>query len=232
MHIHRVEQNTPEWEKVRLGVPTASSFDKILTAGGKESTQAEAYANRLVAELWVGKPIKEFDGNGWTERGHQFEEESAAMYRMMRGAELEKVGFVTECEIDYRYGCSPDRLVKGNPLDGDGLLEMKNPAAHTHMAYLLDNAALVKEYHSQCQGQLYVTGRAWVDIMSYFPELPPVIVRVLPDNNYRFSLAAALKKFDDRVQSKKRKLIELGLCAPDHFTKHLRDEPGKILAAG
>jgi len=35
--IHEVEQNTPEWLTLRLGIPTASMFDKIVTPAGKFS---------------------------------------------------------------------------------------------------------------------------------------------------------------------------------------------------
>ena len=204
MKIINSEQNTPEWYAARLGIPTASEFDKILTATGKESTQADAYANRLLAEMIVGHPIKEFEGNGWTERGHEFEQEAANLYALQCDATPVKVGFVTDDA--GTVGCSPDRLI-----GDDGFLEIKNPAAHTHMKYLLDHEALVKDYWTQVQGQHHVLRRTWGDIMSYFPEMPPVIVRMTPDSAYQTKLSGALARFNAVIAEKRARLVSLGL---------------------
>jgi hypothetical protein len=42
MITHDVTQGSPEWLEARLGIPTASEFDKIITPTGKPSTQYEA----------------------------------------------------------------------------------------------------------------------------------------------------------------------------------------------
>ena len=54
MRIINVEQRTPEWFAARLGVPSASNFERVITPGGKRSTQVEAYMNRLVADILTG----------------------------------------------------------------------------------------------------------------------------------------------------------------------------------
>src|ERR1035441_2290209 len=56
-------QLSEEWFAMRRGIPTASSFDKIITAGGKEekckrSTQDTAYMNRLLAEWVLGEDLE------------------------------------------------------------------------------------------------------------------------------------------------------------------------------
>ena len=43
--IHQVEQGTPEWFAVRLGIPTASNFAKIITSTGKVPSE------RIAAEF-------------------------------------------------------------------------------------------------------------------------------------------------------------------------------------
>ena len=56
MIVHAdIAQGTPEWLALRLGIPTASCFDQIITTGGKKgepkaSTQAEKYMYTLLAE--------------------------------------------------------------------------------------------------------------------------------------------------------------------------------------
>jgi hypothetical protein len=121
------------------------------------------------------------------ERGSRMEAEAVAYYDFQQGVVTERVGFITT--DDGRYGASPDRLV-----GEEGLLEIKVPAPHTHIGYLLGKGA-DKTYKPQIQGQLLVTGRAWVDVMSYNPEMPPALVRVQRDDGFIRDLAKHLDDF-------------------------------------
>lgn len=200
MQIHNIEQGTPEWYAIRAGKPTASGFDKILSPTGKPSTQADAYANSLLAEIMAGGAVEEWEGNQWTERGNEFEDEAVLFYEMQKDIEAEKVGFVT----NHGVGCSPDRFV-----GEDGLLEIKCPKASTQVKYLLNNK-LESKYIPQIQGQLYVTGRKWCDWLSYSPELPSIIIRVERDESYITSLSGALQRFLKTLDDKRQRMIELG----------------------
>lgn len=199
MQVHNVEQGTPEWFAARLGIPTASEFSKIITATGKPSAQANDYSLTLVAERMLGHEVEKWQGNMWTERGKELEQEAADYYELTTGAELQKVGFVTNDA--GTAGCSPDRLV-----GDDGLLEIKCPAAHTHLKYMLDKK-LDTAYMPQLQGQLFVTGRQWVDIISYYPELKPVIIRVARNENYISTLQELLEEFTADIEATQSRLI-------------------------
>jgi hypothetical protein len=48
--IYRCEQGSMDWYRLRMGIPTASQFHKIVTPGGKLSEQRHAYMYRLIAE--------------------------------------------------------------------------------------------------------------------------------------------------------------------------------------
>ena len=52
MIIHPAEQGTPEWTQARLGIPTSSNFDRIVTPGGKATTGDRRinYMRKLLAE--------------------------------------------------------------------------------------------------------------------------------------------------------------------------------------
>ena len=203
MIVHDVTQGTPEWLACRLGIPTASEFDKVITAEGKPSKQAEAYANRLIAEMMTGKPVNAFDGTAYTERGKELEPEAVRFYELQRDVDAVVVGFVTD---DARtMGCSPDRLI-----GQDGLLEMKCPAAHTHVKYLLENRYLRTDYFVQVQGQMLVTGRDWADLVSYHPEMPPVIVRVERDPRFLAVMRDLLGSFAKDLAGKRQELVRLG----------------------
>ena len=45
MIILDMEQGTEEWLQARMGIPTASAFDRIFTASFKPSAQSNAYTH-------------------------------------------------------------------------------------------------------------------------------------------------------------------------------------------
>lgn len=190
MIVHaEVEQLSPEWFAMRRGIPTTSEFKRIVTPGGKLSAQSADYMHRLLAEWILDRPLEE-DAleTKWMERGRKLEDEAVRSYEFETERVTETVGFITS--DDGLIGCSPDRLIVGEP----GLLEIKCPAPQTHVGYML-RRTVDKDYLPQCMGQLYVTGREWVDIQSYHPGLPSVIIRVERDEKYIDALAVALADF-------------------------------------
>jgi len=173
MILHEdIVQNTPQWHKVRLGIPTASAFDQLITpVEGKPSASAALYENRLVAESITGDPIDDFGGTAWTERGHELEPEAVTYYELIKEMDVKHGAFATNDEATY--GASPDCFA-----GEEGLLEIKCLAPHTHVGILLNPKADRKHY-PQLQGQLLVTGRAWVDILFYHPKAAAFISSVI-----------------------------------------------------
>ena len=191
MKIVNCEQGTPAWLHARLGIPTASNFDSIITDKKLEPSKSQGpYRARLIAEWYLGQVIEDA-GSGFMARGTGMEEEAANWYAFQHDADVSKVGFCLR--DDGIAGCSPDRFV-----GDDGLLEIKCLAAHTHMGYVLGGG---DAYGLQVQGQLWVTGRAWCDRLFYHPSIPSVCVRVLPD-------PAVFKAFDEHIPAFARSLAE------------------------
>lgn len=188
--IHRnIVQGTPEWWEVRLGIPTASCFDKIVTpAKGELSKQARAYAQYLVAEALLREPLEpDRPDPYWIAWGKQHEPLAAQQYAFTTDTELEAVGFVTT--DDGRIGCSPDRLIIGQR----GAVEIKCPAPQTHTGYLIDGPGL--DYKCQFQGQMAVAELAYVDFYSFHPRMPPALYRIERDEPYIAKMSAALREF-------------------------------------
>lgn len=201
MIVIECTQGTPEWHLVRLGIPTASQFHRILTPKTRKyAAGAETYRNELLADWVRGYPLG-FEGNGHTERGTELEPEAREYYELA-GHEVVQVGFVLRDRAG-KVGCSPDALV-----GDDGLLELKCPDLKQHIAYLINPQSLVDEYFGQVQGNLYVTGREWADIMAYSPGLPKVVQRVTPDADYQAKLDDALANFIDDLDRQKAKLAK------------------------
>jgi hypothetical protein len=218
--IHDCIQGTSAWLELRAGIPTSSEFDKILTPKtGKPSSQAEGYMYRLIAERLMQHPVIEFMSR-WMDRGSEMEGEAVAYYEFQRETSTSKVGFITN--DDGTVGTSPDRLV-----GDEGLLEIKVPKESTHVGYLLKHA-VDQEYWPQVQGQMWVTGRSWVDILSYHPEMPPALIRVDRDEAYIRMLSAAVLKFSEVLESQYRVLLDLGLkdrkpAPPPSITELLKE---------
>lgn len=188
MIIHDVEQGTPEWLRLRLGIPTASEFDKILTPKTlKPSSQARGYAFKLIAEEILGYPVDDLGNLPWIERGKELEPHAAASYEFETEIETRKVGFITT--DDGRVGASPDRLSNG----GGSAVELKCPAPATHIGYLVDGFGA--DYILQVQGQMLVGQFEFVDRYSYHPQLPPVLERTHRNETIIRALDVALREF-------------------------------------
>lgn len=200
MILHECVQGSSEWLRLRMGKPTASEFHRIVTPTGKVSSQSSDYVNELLGELILGRPL-DAESYPWMDRGKALEEEARRFYQFERDAELQFVGFCTT--DDGLIGASPDALS-----GAAGLVEIKCPAPGTHVGYLLDSArGADSKYMPQLQGQLFVTEREWVDIISYHPEMPAAIIRVTRDEKFIKVLAEELRKFLE-VLDLRRTVIE------------------------
>jgi hypothetical protein len=199
MKIIEVVQGSPEWYAAKCGIPSASNFDKIVTASGEPSKQRDKYLHQLACEKITKRPTEEYS-NANMERGQALEEEGRAFYRLLTGKKVTTTGFwVTEGK--FIVGCSPDSLV-----DKNGLNEIKCPLAPTHVLYLLNPEKLERDYWQQCQGQLLVTGRKWVDLMSYYPGMRSVIARIKPHKKFQGVLVAELRLFCAELDKLVRKI--------------------------
>lgn len=123
-------------------------------------------------------------------RGCEVEEEARNFYEMIKDEELTEIGF---CLADG-YGCSPDGIV-----GEDGMVEIKCPIMSTHVGYLIKDT-LTTDYFQQCQGQLLVTNRKWCDLISYYPGMRPLIIRVERDEVFIAKLKLELDLFCDELK--------------------------------
>lgn len=201
MIIHECKQGSPEWNELRRGKPTASEFEKLVTPTGRASTSRTGYLCKKLAERF-GFELDAVSTAGLT-WGHEMEPTAAETYAMIHGVDIQVVGFCTT--DDGQIGASPDRLV-----GDDGLLQIKCPyTAHTHLGYLVSpkHEALIQAHYPQVQGEMLVTGRRWCDLVSYYPGLPTITVRVGWDELYQRTLDQALRLFCadlDRVEKEIR----------------------------
>jgi len=183
-------QGTPEWFSCRAGIPSASNFDMIVTSKGEPSKQAQKYMYRLAGERITGMPEETYQ-NAAMQRGVELEAEARMFYEMSNDCKVEQVGF---CLADGGWGCSPDGFV-----NGDGLIEIKCPTMAVHVGYLLGEK-VPTDYFQQTQGQLLVTGRKWLDFISYYPAMKPLVVRVERNEEFISKLESELKRFVEELK--------------------------------
>jgi len=206
------EQGTTEWQRERLGLPTASGFGKLICADTRKaaphkwrlSAQADAYLADKCAEWLLQEPI-DVGRSGFMQRGTDLESRARAALSWELGVIVEPIGFCTT--DDGRIGASPD----GQLVGCNAGAEIKTLEASNHIAALLEADA--SPYFAQIQGGLYVTGWDYWVLYFYHPTLPSLPLRVDRDAEYQAALGDALGQFLERFEAAKAKLIERG-CRP------------------
>lgn len=203
-----VLQGSDQWHALRLGRPTASNFDKIVTPKKCElSKGAIDYALRLCAErLLNATTAQTFDGP-WLERGKEMEPDAVRMYEWQYEVKTMPVGFITT--DDGLIGCSPDRLVLSEERVA---LEVKCPSPHVHLGYLLNGTT--DDYKPQVQGQILVAELDRAELFGYHPQMPPVLIRTTPEPEYQAKLKEALNRFVANLEEMYQRAKTLGMYQP------------------
>ncbi len=204
MKIHDCQQGTLEWTKLHFGIPTASGLDNLLTPEFelRKGELPKTYVYKKVAEKLQGRPLIDLSASSFMlEQGMIIEEEARPWYALEYDKKVKQVGFITT--DDGRFGCSPDGLVLANPglisdiFDGTGYeggIEIKSPAAHTHVKYLV-NGALPKEYACQVIGSMFATGfHKWI-FVSYRRGFPALVLEIQRDEKAMSMIRAAINQF-------------------------------------
>lgn len=191
---HACVQGSEEWHRLRMGRPTASCFDRIITPKKWEPTKGEtrrAYLVEILTELILDMPLDNVTTSAM-QKGHDWEPKARAAYEMLKGVDVDLCGFCTT--DDGKVGASPDGAMHSIRRS----VEIKSPEKpQNHVAYMLNEQSLVDEYFSQTQGQLYVLGADYdsTDLISYFGGMPMVCVNVPKHPEFQKRLDEALKLF-------------------------------------
>lgn len=190
VEIFDCEQGTAAWFACRLGIPTASEFDTVMAKGrgGGDSKTRRTYMLKLMGERLTGEPMYSYS-NDHMERGKEMEAAARGAYSFMTDLEPVPVGFMRRGDA----GASPDSTVGEN-----GLVEIKTKLAHLQLEVLLADE-VPPEHKAQIQGQLWISGREWVDFVSYWPGLPLFVKRVYRDEPYIANLKTAVDAFNSEM---------------------------------
>lgn len=154
---------------------------------------AENETSRGLTETLIAERI-----TGWAEdlpmnsdmfRGIDAEPYARDLYGLHYSPARE-VGFMLREESGWRLGYSPDGLV-----GDDGLIEIKAPRAKNHLRTILADE-VPAQYMPQLQAGLLVSGRKWIDFVSYVGGMPLYVRRVTPDQDWFDAITAACIAFE------------------------------------
>lgn len=201
--IHRdFEQGDDAWRAIRNGKLTASEFKliispKTLKPADNEKTRTHAFelaAQRINGPRLDDDPFQSAD----MLRGHEEEEYARDLY-IEHHADVEQVGFIT-CEIEgMTLGYSPDGLV------GDrGLIECKSRAAKHQVATAHEwhhNQAIPEDYYLQVHAAMLISGRGWIDLLSYSNGMMMLTMRVERDETVIEKMLDAAIQFEAKVKT-------------------------------
>lgn len=185
-------QRTEEWHMARCGKATGSRFDDIVavTKAGKPTAGRESYLVEVVTEILTGQPLL-IPQNYAMKWGADHESDAKDAYQFMYDVEVIESGFIQHQAL--RAGCSPDGLI-----GQDGGIEIKCPANSTVHVNTWRHG-MPPEHMAQVQGLMWITGRQWVDFISFDPRMPQhlqlYVQRIERDADYIAMLEAKVIEF-------------------------------------
>jgi putative phage-type endonuclease len=191
-------QGTGEWFNARTGKLTASRMRSAMKRlkNGEDSAERKNLKIEILCERMTGDIVDKFVSAAmhW---GIEKEPEAKAAYEAKTGRIITDVGFIDHPRIEF-CGASPDGFVD------DGLIEIKCPNTATHVGWILDGG-IPEEHKAQMTLQAAVTGRSWVDFVSYDPRMPEpqqlLVRRFYPTAGEIAEIEAEAEKFLAEVDS-------------------------------
>lgn len=200
-----IEQGSVEWLESRRGVLTASEMKLIVTPTLKPASNEKERTHLfdLLAQRVTGHVEPTFQSYDM-ERGNFDEEHARAKYSATY-APVTECGFITNDDLGFTIGYSPDGLV-----GDDGLIEIKSRLQKWQMQTLIEHVAtgtVPDDYMIQAQTALMVTRRKWLDFISYSGGMVMAVVRTEPIQKYQDAIAEAATAFEQRL-SEKLKIYE------------------------
>lgn len=191
LHIFNdVEQRSEEWYAARCGIITASAVGKLITPTLKVASNdtSRGIITALVAER-ITKTVEPTFTSDDMWRGILHEPYARDIYSGHHQQAVE-CGFMRLDNDTWTLGYSPDGLVAD-----DGLVEIKCPRAKGHVSTILADK-VPPFYMAQLQAGLLVSGRKWIDYVSFCAGLPLFVKRVLPDPAWHEVIEAACIQFE------------------------------------
>jgi len=187
-------QGSDSWLQARLGLLTASEMCRIITPGKLQYASNDKSRSHLyeIAAQRISQYVEpSYIGDDML-RGQNEELDAKQMYAK-HYAKTTDCGFITNDSWGFTLGYSPDALV-----DKDGLIECKSRRQKYQVQTIMEGV-VPDEYMIQIQTGLLVSGREWLDFISYSGGLPMFVKRVEPDLVMQAAIISAATAFHEQL---------------------------------
>lgn len=185
-------QGSDEWLAARCGIVTASVVGQLITPKTVKpaaNDTSRALAATLVAERITGF-TEPFHETADMERGSLDEPYARDIYAE-HYSPVTELGFMVRDDWGFKIGYSPDGLV-----GDDGLIEIKSRKQRIQIQTILDDEVPLANM-AQIQCGLLVSGRKWLDYVSYSGGMPLYVKRVEPDPKWFHAIFQAVEALED-----------------------------------
>lgn len=175
-----IDQTSPEWHLLRLGVFTASKAECLIkkkrgskgvaygvdfTIAPPSESKRTAYMTELVTEIATARLPEDIRTKplNW---GREHEATARAAYEAATFTTFKEIPFIYKDQY-LRAGISPDGLND----DEIGGLELKCPWSSKVFIEFMADEVIKPEYRHQCQFSMWVTGREYWDFANFDPRM-------------------------------------------------------------
>lgn len=170
----------------RTYVARESNLPPVLTVA--DTDDARGLTAALVAERITGHvEDSRMTADMW--RGVEDEPRAREFYQEHH-APVREIGLLVRDDWGFPIGCSPDGLV-----GDDGMIEIKSRLQRHQLLTVLDDGIPAANM-AQLQAALLVSGRAWIDYVSFCGGMPLYVKRVTPDPRWHAAIIAAVEAFE------------------------------------
>jgi len=194
-----MEQRSEGWHDQRLGMITASQFEKLMGKRGLGKT-GETYIKDCIVEAITGVHEEIYSHHmawGVEHEAEAFEvvknksdiDWQECIFQPYKGEIKELVGYV---------GGTPDGVYKNM------VLELKCPSnSRYHFERLLDPNQLVEQYKWQVLGEMLVTGANKALVASYDPRFPnesKLVMKLVELENYQDDMNLLIERLKEGIK--------------------------------
>jgi hypothetical protein len=188
IRFYDIDQNSEEWDELRMGKFTCSTFNDLFMKSDSVGYNKAIW--KVVGERITGVSEERFS-NKVMANGHEMEPLARENYEIETFSTVTNGGFF---EYNDFVGGSPDGLV-----DSSGCVEFKQRLYHIYFDFL-ETGKLPQANFWQVHGQLFVTGREWCDYAPFnHPNLKRKIIRVYRDEVIMKQLESKLNESIEKV---------------------------------
>lgn len=194
----KLVQGSDEWLAARCGILTASEVKEIVTSSTLkykgDTKKSDGYISHVydIAAQRITNYVEPQYITDDMMRG-KVDEIKARLLYSEKYEPVTEIGFMIEDKWGFQIGYSPDGLV-GN----DGSIECKS----RRQKYQIEVAVTGEsdpDHYLQLQTGLLVSGRKWIDYISYCGGMKMIVLRVYPDKLVQEAIVQAAERFYQQV---------------------------------